>query len=145
MNQLKLSQQQSILTLHQAGWSNRAIARELNFNRETVGKYLCSQPSSIPETPGGTDPPKPAISPLGLVPIAAAKPALTTAGSVAGRKSCCVVWESQIAGALVQWLMAQRIYQNLVTEYQFVSSYQLVKWFVRRLGVTPSLPWRWME
>ena len=49
MNQLKLSQQQSILTLHKAGWSNRAIARELGLNRETVGKYLRSE---SPRRPG---------------------------------------------------------------------------------------------
>ena len=48
MNQLKLSQQQSNLTLHKAGWSNRAIALELDLNRETVGKYLRSETAVTP-------------------------------------------------------------------------------------------------
>jgi hypothetical protein len=144
MNPLKLSQQQSILTLHQAGWSNRAIARELDLNRETIGKYLRSQSTSSPDAPAGTKPPKPAISIPGSAPTAEAKPAIPTAGSVAGRKSACAIWESQIAAARELGLTAQRIYQDLVTEYQFVGSYQSVKRFVRRLGATTVLPWRRM-
>ncbi len=64
---------------------------------------------------------------------------------MAGRKSCCAVWAPQIATAVDQGLTAQRIYQDLVTEYQFVGRYQSVKRFVRRLGATPALPWRRME
>jgi len=130
VNQLKLNEQQSILTLHQAGWSNRAIARELGLNRETVGKYLRAQPAASAPASTGAEPPKPAIS---------------TAGSVAGRKSTCAVWAPQITTALAQGLTAQRIYQDLVTEYQFGGSYQSVKRFVRQLGATLPLPWRRME
>jgi transposase len=130
MNQLKLSQQQSILTLHQAGWSNRAIARELDLNRETVGKYLRGQAALAGTAGGGTGPPKPAIS---------------TPGSVAGRKSACEVWEPQITAALEQGLTARRIYQDLVAEHQFAGSYQSVKRFARRLGAVTPLPWRRME
>src|SRR6266436_961129 len=97
MNQLKLSQQQSILTLHQAGWSNRAIARELSLNRETVGKYLRSQAAPIT---AGTELPKPAISTLGSPPEVDSKPAIATTGSLAGRKSCCEAWEQQITTPL---------------------------------------------
>ena len=160
MNQLKLSQPHSILTLHRAGWSNRAIAREPHLNRETVGKSLRGQKAAHLEAPAGAERPqgatapagaggdlasKPAIPPPGSALIDAAKPAIATAGSVAGRKSWCAVWESQIAGAVEQGLRAQRIYQALVTEYQFAGSYQSVKRFVRRLGATPVLPWRRME
>ena len=140
MNQLKLNEQQSVLTLHQAGWSNRAIARELRLNRETVGKYL-----RAPTVTTGAEPPKPAIAIPGSLPAADSKPAISTAGSVAGRKSTCAVWEPQIAAALGQGLTAQRIYQDLVTEYQFSGSYQSVKRFVRQLGTTLPLPWRRME
>src|SRR5216683_649932 len=109
MNQLKLSQQQSILTLHQAGWSNRAIARELELNRETVGKYLRSQAAPITTATAGTELPKPAISTLGSPPEVDSKPAISTTGSLAGRKSCCEAWEQQITTALEQGLTAQRI------------------------------------
>ncbi len=40
MNQLKMSLQQSIITLWQHGWSFRRIARELQLRRETVSKYV---------------------------------------------------------------------------------------------------------
>ena len=40
MNELNVNLQHSILTLAGNGWSNRRIARELDINRETVGKYL---------------------------------------------------------------------------------------------------------
>ena len=145
MNQVKLSQQQSISTLHQAGWSNRAIARELDLDRETVGKYLRAQKAANPPASVAAEPPKPAISTPGVLPVADAKPAISTAGSVAGRKSHCAVWEAQITAALDQGLTAQRIYQDLVTGYQFSGSYQSVKRFVRRLGAAQPLPWRRME
>src|SRR2546422_5022874 len=100
MNELKLSQQQSILTLHKAGWSNRAIARELELNRETVGKYLRSQAAPILEVKAETEAPKPAISTLGSWSKADSKPAISTAGSAGGRKSSCAAWEQQIVSAL---------------------------------------------
>ncbi len=145
MNQLRLSQHQSILTLHQAGWSNRAIARELDLDRETVSKYLRSESKPVTEVIAGEEPSKPAISTPGFLADADSKPAISTAGSLAGRRSCCEAWEAQITAALEQGLSAQRIYQDLVTAYQFVGSYQSVKRFVRRLGATTPLPWRRME
>ena len=39
-NQLTMADIQAILTLHQRGWRNRRIARELNVDRETVAKYI---------------------------------------------------------------------------------------------------------
>ena len=146
MNQLRLSQQQSILTLHKAGWSNRAIARELDLNRETVGKYLRSEAKPVAESTTVAESPKPAIStPGSTLAEAETKPAISTAGSGPGRKSSCEAWEAQITTALELGLSAQRIYQDLVTEFQFVGSYQSVKRFVRRLGATTPLPWRRME
>ena len=146
MNQLRLSQHQSILTLHKAGWSKRAIARELELNRETVSKYLRAEAKPPSEVTAGEEPPKPAIpTPGSLAADTDSKPAISTAGSVAGRKSRCEAWEARITAALEQGLSAQRIYQDLVTEVQFVGSYQSVKRFVRRLGATTALPWRRME
>ena len=39
-NHLTMADIQAILTLHQRGWRNRRIARELNVDRETVTKYI---------------------------------------------------------------------------------------------------------
>jgi hypothetical protein len=40
MNQLKVNQQQTIIALHERGWSKRKIARELGLDRVTVRKYI---------------------------------------------------------------------------------------------------------
>lgn len=121
MNQLNVSLQHSIMTLASHGWSHRRIARELDINRETVGKYLQLADS------------KPAISTPGAEAGPAAKPAISTPGSTAGRQSLCLPWEPQIVAAVSVGLSAQRIYQDLVGEHGFSGSYQAVKRFVRQL------------
>ena len=65
---------------------------------------------------------------------------------VPGRRSLCEPYHEVIIEKLKQELTAQRIYQDLVDEYQFVGSYQSVKRFVRR-GESKStqLPMRRME
>jgi transcriptional regulator len=57
MNLLNVSLQATILNFHARGWSNRRIARELQIDRGTVSGY-----------------------------VRAAKPAIATAGSVAGAR-----------------------------------------------------------
>ena len=39
-NRLKMATVQSILTLHERGWSQRRIAVELDVDRETVSRYV---------------------------------------------------------------------------------------------------------
>ena len=39
-NVLKVSHQEAIRSLHQKGWSQRRIARELGINRRTVRRYV---------------------------------------------------------------------------------------------------------
>jgi DNA-binding NarL/FixJ family response regulator len=46
MNQLKMSQQQSIVTLWQHGWSFRRIARELQLRREFDCSTRARKPSN---------------------------------------------------------------------------------------------------
>jgi len=133
MNQLNVSLQHSIMTLAAHGWSHRRIARELDINRETVGKYLRLADS------------KPAISTPGSDADPAAKPAISTLGSPAGRQSLCLPWEPQIEAAVSVGLSAQRIYQDLVGEHGFSGSYQAVKRFVRQLRQTQPVPFVRME
>jgi orotate phosphoribosyltransferase-like protein len=54
-NQLKMAKIQAILGLHERGWRNRRIARELRVDRETVAKYVRAEACA----------PKPANAPLG--------------------------------------------------------------------------------
>jgi transposase len=146
MNQLNVSLQHSILTLSEHGWSHRRIARELDINRETVGKYLrLARSKPAISTPGSEpDPdPKPAILTLGSESEPDSKPAISTLGS--GRQSSCLPWQSQIEAAAAVGLSAQRIYQDLVTEHGFTGSYQAVKRFVRQLRQSQPIPFVRME
>jgi transposase len=133
MNILNVSLQHSILTLAAHGWSHRRIARELDLNRETVGRYLRLARS------------KPAISTPGSEVDPEAKPAISTPGSMAGRQSLCQPWQPQIEAAVSVGLSAQRIYQDLVGDHGFTGSYQAVKRFVRQLRQTQPIPFVRME
>jgi transposase len=135
MYQLKVNQQQSIVALHEQGWSARRIARELGLDRGTVRKYLAGISKSPTPHTGSTDadPSKPATNPH--------------TGSVAlcGPASLCEPWREQIEQALEKGLSIQRIYQDLVTERQFAGSYYAVRRFVMRRVGSQELPFRRME
>ena len=51
MNQLKVNQQQTIISLYQQGWSKRRIARELGVDRVTVRRYLAAAEPNSPSNP----------------------------------------------------------------------------------------------
>ena len=118
-NQIKMAETAAILRLHEQGWSQRKIARDLGLDRGTVNRYLRLAA-------------KPAIVIPGEPEVATAKPAILTTG-VAGRQSACAPWSTWIEAQADQGLSAQRIYQDLVTEHDFRHSYQSVKRFVARL------------
>ncbi len=50
-NQLGMDKAQAIFALHEVGWSNRRIARELGIHRTTVAGYLESRGDSKPTRP----------------------------------------------------------------------------------------------
>ncbi|MBV8279468.1 MAG: helix-turn-helix domain-containing protein [Verrucomicrobia bacterium] len=114
-NVLKVSLLAAIYSLHDKGWSQRRIGRELGLNRETVGRYLRL--------------PKPAISTAGFLEPGQAKPAISTIGAMAGRKSQCEPLAAAILAKVEVGLSAQRIYQDLVEETGFADSYESVKRF----------------
>ena len=118
-NVLRVSLLAAIYSLHDKGWSRRRIARELGLNRETVGRYLRLA--------------KPAISTAGFEEPCQAKPAISTTGTMAGRKSQCEPLAEAILAKVEAGLSAQRIYQDLVEENGFADSYESVKRFVRKL------------
>jgi transposase len=135
MYQLKVNQQQSIMALHEQGWSRRRIARELGLDRGTVGKYLAGK--SKPATPqtGSAEagPSKPATNPQ------------TGSVTLSGPASLCDPWREEIEQALERGLSIQRIYQDLVEERQFAGSYYAVRRFVLRRVGSEELPFRRME
>lgn len=125
-NQIQMADIEAVIRLHQQGWSNRKIAREMGLHRETVGHYV-RQKAAGPDS-------KPAISTAGGDAGGTPKPAISTAGN-GGRNSACESWRSQIETALEQGLSAQRIYQDLITEQGFDHGYESVKRFVRTLRI----------
>jgi len=130
-NELKMANIQSILTLHERGWSSRRIARELGIHRDTVGRHLrlASENAASGELGGS----KPAKAPPGSKPQ--------------GRKgrSACAPFPQIIEAKLDQGLTAKRIHQDLIAEHGFASEYHSVRRFVRALGQTAPLPMRRME
>jgi hypothetical protein len=75
MNQLKMADVQSIVTLHSRGWSRRRIARELGVDRETVGRYLRLSGSSPGGVAIGVWDSNPASAPAGNEQAPEARPA----------------------------------------------------------------------
>ena len=80
MSQLEVSLQQTIIALHDRGWSQRRIARELKFDRGTAAGY-----------------------------VRAAKPDISTPGSQPGRVSLCREYLTAITAATTAGLSARRI------------------------------------
>jgi len=135
MYQLKVNQQQSIIALHEQGWSGRRIARELGLDRGTVGKYLAGiSKSATPQTGSGeAEASKPATNPQ------------TGSVILPGPASLCDPWREEIERALERGLSIQRIYQDLVVQRQFAGSYFAVRRFVLRRVNSEELPFRRME
>ena len=148
MNQLKVNQQQSIVALHELGWSKRRIARELGLDRKTVRRYLAtaalSKSPTNPQTGSDSQPSKSPTPQTGLPPVASAKVGVLSLGGT-GPDSLCEPWKECIETALAAGLSVQRVYQDLVGEHGFVGSYYSVRRFALRLEKKLELPFRRIE
>lgn len=158
MNQLKVNQQQTIVALHERGWSKRRIARELGLDRVTVRKYIAATKSPGVQTGSGesgfSNSPTPQTGSEGQIEVkitqaqtgsdedAVSKSPTPQAGSA---RSLCEPWREKIERALAAGLSVQRIYQDLVCEHQFGGSYHSVRRFVLRWRPAAELPFRRME
>src|SRR5579884_3412380 len=152
-NQLKMATIDSIHTLHQRGWSIRRIALALGIHRDTVARQLrqanqAGAPTGSPATRSSLshDPAEP--SKLGQAPTGSegasatsAAPAVASTGPprTPQQTSLCQPFEAIIVAKWEQGLTAQRIYQDLVSEYGFAGRYPSVRRFVQRLR--PAQPW----
>ena len=145
-NRLKVAKVLSIMTLHNQGWSQRRISRELGVSREAVAAYLAknAEQAAPPESS------KPAKAPTGSEqPDLDSKPTKAPTGS-AGQstsrgRSQCEPFRELILGKLEQGLSAQRIHQDLVDDHGFEAKYHSVRRFVTRLKTTTPLPFRRIE
>jgi len=146
-NQLREAKVLSIKTLHEQGWSQRRIARELGINRETVARYLNldskpakaptgsgdSKPATIEKAPTGSDPENPNSKPA------------TDVQAPTGSRSLCEPYRESILDWLDEGLSAQRIYQDLVRDHGFAGSYPSVRRYVAKLKNKTPLPFRRIE
>jgi len=158
-NRIKMAMEESILVLRRQGRSYRAIARALGVHRDTVSRYVreaqataaaCiaavgeSKPAIVTAGTGDRDGPESAIVTPGDGDASSPKPAIVTAGNP-GQRSKCEPFRDVIDEMLDLGLTAQRIYQDLVADHAFTSSYSSVKRFVRHQTASSPLPFRRME
>jgi len=146
-NQLREAKVLSIKTLHERGWSQRRIARELGINRESVARYL-KQDSKPAKAPTGSPDSKPATAekaPTGsTTEYVNSKPAILNKAPT-GSRSLCEPYRESILSWLEQGLSAQRMYQDLVIEHGFTGSYPSVRRYVGKLKNKTPLPFRRIE
>ncbi len=135
-NYLRSSMQETIMELHEKGWSKRRIARELAINRRTVNKYILQSMSKCTISTAG--------SVLDNEGLTNSKCTISTTGSE-GRKSLCAKHHNYIETSLKLNFSAQRIYQDLVIERGFTGSYESVKRYVHKLKDKHELPFRRIE
>lgn len=95
-NITKVELQQSIRSLHEQGWSQRRIARELGVHRLTVKRYVAGSKCTISQT-GKT-----------------------------GRRSDCEAYREAIQSRFEKGLSSERIRQDLSIEYGAEVSYDSV-------------------
>jgi transposase len=174
-NLLKVAMIDPILSLHRRRWSQRAIARELGIDRQTVARYIkraesAPKPANAPtgsDVPG--EAPKPANALTGSDALGEeSKPANAPTGSMDqesvpwpdglrappspsrpqrghGRHSVCEPLRDVIQAKCDLGLNAQRIHQDLAADHAFTGSYYSVRRFIRRLEPKQELPFRRIE
>ena len=143
-NRLKVAKVASILELHERGWSQRRIARELGVSRGAVARHLLAA-SNEAKAPTGSDTSNGAKAPTGSGPQPEDANRATPAKAPTGSRSECEPFREQILEMLDQGLSAQRIFQDLVAEHDFQAKYSSVRRYVARLGDSTPLPFRRME
>ena len=97
-NVLKVSHQEAIRSLHEKGWSQRRIARELGINGRTVRRYIQGESKcSTISTPGSSEESdsKCIISIPGAESLVEREPAVSIADQL-GRKSRCEPFEARL-------------------------------------------------
>ncbi len=118
MNELSMTQRDTIVGLLGLGWSQRKIERETGHRRETIAR--CGREAGLL--------PKPATSPKVPTDLGGA------AAEEKGRsRSVCEAYRAFIEAEVVKGCNAKVIYQGLVEHHGYEDAYDAVKRFVRKL------------
>jgi transposase len=125
-NVLNEQKKQQILALGRLGWSLRRIQQATRIRRETASAYLKAAGIAVRAPSGwGRREPKPANE-------------VITDSAVVPGPSACEPYREAIDMGLSRGRNARAIWQDLVSEYGFGSSYQSVQRFVRKLRGTQT-------
>ena len=134
--------------------SRRQIARTLDINRKSVDRHLASLESKgasgpeapIGQAPTGSEVSKGAKAPTGSGdPISEPQAPKEESSTAVNSRSECARYREQIIAKIEQGLTAQRIYQDLVSDYGFTAKYHSVRRFVGTLISCKELPVRRIE
>jgi transposase len=137
MNELSVTERETVVGLLRVGWSARRIERETGHRRETIARYgreagvLPSKPAT--PTKVATDSKAASVAEVATD----SKPA--TAAEVptdcGGTRSACEVHRGFIEAEFGKRRNAVAIYQDLVEHHGYCGAYNAVKRFVRKLRV----------
>jgi transposase len=125
-NQLAVAKVLSIKTLHEQGWSQRRIARELGVSRQAVANHV-QELSNPAKAPTGSD---------------HADHDSNLAKAPTGSRSLCAAFHELILAKLEQGLSAERIFRDLVDDHGFPAKYPSVRRYVAKLKAAQPLPFR---
>jgi transposase len=139
MNELSVTERETILGLLRLGWSQRRVERETGHRRETIARVgreagllpakaaITSEVPTDPK-PATTDPAKPATAPeVPTDPVAKAPRGKSRSRSV------CEPHRVFIEAEVAKGCNATVIYQSLVEHHGYEDSYDAVKRFVRKV------------
>src|SRR6266849_5745887 len=154
-NVLNEKKKQQVLALGRLGWSLRRIQQETRIRRETASQYLKAAGIAV-RLPGGWGrrAAKPAnevitdsevitdLGPSQLDEVGALFPGRERGQAASPQRSpsasTCIAYREAIESGLSRGRNAMAIWQDLVSEYGFASSYQSVQRFARKLRGTQA-------
>jgi transposase len=128
MNELKVTEQDTILGLLRLGWSRRRIERETGHRRETITRLGIAAGLLVPKPAKAAK----VATDLEAVPAATAVAPETPAASKRSRSNC-EEHRAFIEAEVAKGRNAVAIFQDLVEHHGYVGAYNAVKRFVGKL------------
>ena len=130
-NVLSTEKREQVVALGRLGWPLRRIEQTTGVRRETASGYL--RAAGIPVRPPGSWVRRPAKQANEVTTDSEAENPVPAESSSPPSSSSCEPYRETIEQALERGRNAMAIWQDLVTDHGFASSYEAVKRFVRKL------------
>ncbi len=130
-NVLSTEKREQVVALGRLGWPLRRIEQTTGVRRETASGYL--RAAGIPVRPPGSWGRRPAKPANEVTTDSEAENPVPAESSSPPSSSSCEPYRETIEQALERGRNAMAIWQDLVTDHGFASSYEAVKRFVRKL------------